>query len=118
MTRRSARADESIVRVSAAVARGLRFRHAWTRLDDDSGSQCRRGLSMWRCSVGQQSLYLRWWWAMLAPECVCVEGALDVESNLYVPDEAPLARRRRLFVLVNDTGWEHFALRALQPLAS
>ena len=54
------------------------------------------GTTRWVASGAGVQIFLAWRWALITLDVVCIESPLDVESNLFVIGEDPVAKRRRL----------------------
>ena len=101
-----------VVRVAAETASDLSFKHQRSEL------LLRKpvlvGMTRWRAAFDRTTIFLAWRWALIEVDVVCIESPLEIDSNLYVIGEDPVARRRRLNLLISELRWQQPVLKFLR----
>jgi len=75
------------------------------------------GTTRWVASGAGVQIFLAWRWALITLDVVCIESPLDVESNLFVIGEDPVAKRRRLNFMISELDWQPTVIKLLRSSA-
>ena len=76
------------------------------------------GTTRWAASCNGAKTFLAWRWALITRDVVCIESTLDVESNLFVFGEDPVAKRRRLNFMISELDWQPTVIKLLRSAAT